>query len=116
VSSRTIKVFAAENEEVASWFEEQEAFISGNWEPWPFPDNTANFVNAHATGHHEPGRGRPHPQPMSGDGNGKPQQSVSSDDGVNHVMPGHWRALLPHVHGTDGFFVARWKRRVELNF
>ena len=23
----------------------------------------------------------------------------------------HQRTLLPHVHGTDGFFVARWRRR-----
>ena len=20
------------------------------------------------------------------------------------------RALLPHIHGTDGFFIARWRR------
>ncbi|KAJ1634359.1 S-adenosyl-L-methionine-dependent methyltransferase [Pavlovales sp. CCMP2436] len=25
--------------------------------------------------------------------------------------PAHFRWLLPHVHGTDGFFIARWRRR-----
>ena len=24
----------------------------------------------------------------------------------------HERMLLPHVHGTDGFFIARWRRRL----
>jgi 16S rRNA C967 or C1407 C5-methylase (RsmB/RsmF family) len=25
--------------------------------------------------------------------------------------PRHMLALLPHEHGTDGFFIARWVRR-----
>jgi len=24
---------------------------------------------------------------------------------------GNWRAILPNLHNSDGFFVARWKRK-----
>jgi 16S rRNA (cytosine967-C5)-methyltransferase len=31
--------------------------------------------------------------------------------GAEHVRVAHWVSLMPHLHGTDGFFIARWRRK-----
>jgi 16S rRNA C967 or C1407 C5-methylase (RsmB/RsmF family) len=112
-----LQVFAAENQDVASWFERQPGFAAGDWAPWPFPDAAESSAPADAALAARsfirpvlqplpgpPLRPRLRPLPPLGG------RSVGVGDGVNDLMPRHWRALLPHVHGTDGFFVARWRR------
>ncbi|CAE8614696.1 unnamed protein product, partial [Polarella glacialis] len=37
--------------------------------------------------------------------------SAGPEDGPRRPRPAHHRMLLPHVEGTDGFFMARWRRR-----
>mmetsp|Transcript_48537 Transcript_48537/g.90424 ORF Transcript_48537/g.90424 Transcript_48537/m.90424 type:complete len:632 (+) Transcript_48537:17-1912(+) len=100
----TCSILEQENEAVAQWFEGLPSY-STIWEPWPFPDNNGGlpefesavalpFIPANCV-------------PVSQiDG----AQSYSGGRSAK-ALPRHWRKLLPHVHGTDGFFIARWRRR-----
>uniref|UniRef100_A0A7S2B989 SAM-dependent MTase RsmB/NOP-type domain-containing protein n=1 Tax=Octactis speculum TaxID=3111310 RepID=A0A7S2B989_9STRA len=93
----TCSVFAEENEDVVTWFETLPGH-SDKWEPWPFTDDGA-VCSTKRTGE------------FSLDGGAAGAVPVTGGDAANHLLPGHWRKILPHVHGADGFFIGRWKRR-----
>lgn len=69
-------------------------------EPWPFPPE-ATHVHTQSTN-------------TSGDGGGVHSSDGGSGAGGNKApSASHTRLLLPHVHGTDGFFIARWRFRKQ---
>ena len=37
----------------------------------------------------------------------------AADPGPQAGPAAHERTMLPHIHGTDGFYVARWRRVVS---
>jgi 16S rRNA C967 or C1407 C5-methylase (RsmB/RsmF family) len=77
----TCSLAQSENEHVAAAFES----MSQEFEPWPFPSNDKD----------------------TDDGDGWKNDSNGKSGGPGR----NWRAILPHVHNADGFFIARWKRR-----
>lgn len=96
----TCAINAHEGEQVADWAEAE--LLAGELEPWPFDgeggdhaaggDDTEGALAAavRASGGGDAGMALPPPGSMS--------------------KPGRLQ-LLPTVHGTDGFFIARWHRR-----
>jgi 16S rRNA (cytosine967-C5)-methyltransferase len=78
-----------ENEEVAGWFEARAAAARLGFAPLPF------------------GADEPLPPPPPADATAARRAAAGSGGGD------HLRWLLPSVHGTDGFFIARWTRSVE---
>lgn len=102
----TCSVLEAENEAVARWFEELPGHTE-RWEPFPFV-----FSHDESNGQNDT---------KENDGNEAPFElddfhadrryaPVSRDDDANRHLPGHFLATLPHIHGCDGFFIARWRR------
>jgi 16S rRNA (cytosine967-C5)-methyltransferase len=85
----TCSLLRQENDDVAAWFT---AAYAAEFEPWPFESDA--------------------------DGEAAFESAASPPDVSRHLLGpslaaahAHERTLLPFVHGTDGFFVARWRRR-----
>jgi 16S rRNA (cytosine967-C5)-methyltransferase len=81
----TCSLLRQENEDVARWFE---STFGADFEPWPFDDDDDALVAC------------------------VDLASAPPLPPLPALLP-HERALLPHVHGTDGFYIARWRRRVR---
>ena len=79
----TCSLLRQENEDVAAWFT---AAYAAEFEPWPLDDAEPHGVDTALA------RTRP------------PQ-------GLPRTERRHERTLLPHRTSTDGFYVARWRRR-----
>jgi 16S rRNA C967 or C1407 C5-methylase (RsmB/RsmF family) len=88
---------------VAAWFDET---FSEDWEPFPFPQ--VSEVTS---------------SPMDSEGlalNLSKEAIARSRHKITLNCPSmmdraHWKRLWPHIHGTDGFFIARWKRKTNLS-
>ena len=85
----TCSILDAENAENARWFE--------RWVPTSRREANEDDENAPAFA--------PAPFPR-----GWPAAPPESDNDDEHGDASHEAALLPHVHGTDGFYIARWTR------
>ena len=95
----TCSVLQSENQDIVRWFD-MEGDSSGEWEPWPFTFSKATIGE----------------QDMEDGGEfddfhpGRYYKPVSRSDAANFCLPAHCIATLPHLHGCDGFFIARWRR------
>jgi len=91
----TCSLLVEENEHVAMWFASSR--FGKDFEPMallepPFEDIRRN--------------GRP---------KAKPEMTSSDDKNEDRIDAerDHMLTLAPHLHGTDGFFIARWRRRIS---
>jgi 16S rRNA (cytosine967-C5)-methyltransferase len=81
----TCSLLAAENQDVAAWFDSEYCTNTSGFESWPFSDSCSSSAE--------------HQQ----------QQQMQQQQQL--CLQPHCRLLLPTEGPTDGFFVARWKRR-----
>ena len=95
----TCSVLEEENEEVARAWEASEEYARDGWEPWPF------LVLPSGQGGGE-GSGRGAAEAVAAAEAAEAAALAEVEEG----SPAHWRTFLPHVHGTDGFFISRWRR------
>ena len=105
----TCSVLEAENEAVAGWFEDQPGHRE-QWEPWPFPFSTADLESAGGDHDHDDGYDEEDCGADVDDNGRRRYRAVSRHDAANRHLPPHYLATLPHLHGCDGFFIARWRR------
>lgn len=88
---------------MARAWESSEEYARDGWEPWPFlPSGEEEQEEPHSEQRRRRGEGE---EEVSG------KQAVDAAEEVDvKADPAHWRTFLPHTHGTDGFFISRWRR------
>ena len=79
----TCALLRQENADVAAWCGD---VFGAEFEPWPFGDNSAATDYDVAA-------------------------AVALPAQLRAQQRAHERTLLPHLHGTDGFYMARWRLR-----
>jgi 16S rRNA (cytosine967-C5)-methyltransferase len=90
----TCSICPSENEQVVDQFERQIVDFDQKWQRWNFPENEENHLNDQFDTN------------TLEDSN----RTIYDSRRSRHRRP-HCRTVLPTAHGSDGFFMARWKRR-----